>query len=140
MNQSNTTTPSYDRRILSTKDKKVEDYVLGCSPGCALKAEQVIENLKGSYPGIIPGSLKFRDDSWTNNENTAIFTARFKDGGSLLGSVTIKAVVEATKVTAFSDIRILNVKGQPVPLASKTSGPQSVVARLLGRGSPGARL
>ncbi len=36
-------------------------------------------------------------------------------GGSILGTVTIKTVVESTKVTAFSDIRVLEVsKSQPV--------------------------
>jgi hypothetical protein len=131
---------TYDRRIskeVARLDPETKDAIVQCNPGgCAITAQEVEKNLSVGYP-VIPGSLKFRDDEWTDEENTALFTVQLTGGaGSILGSVTIKAVVEATKVTAYSDIRIINVKGHPVALFPKKpeTRPESVVARLLGRG------
>lgn len=139
------TTTTYDRRTPPEKrqafvmDKETEDAIVQCNPGgCAITAQEVETNLSGTYP-VVPGSLKFRGDQWTDEENTALFTVQLRDGGSILGSVTIKAVVEPTKLTAFSDIRVINVKGQPVPLVPKrpkapaASSREAVVARHLGR-------
>ena len=141
--RSRTPTPqkhrTYDRRIskeIAKLDPETEDAIVQCNPGgCAITAQEVEQNLSVGYP-VIAGSLRFRDDAWTDEENTALFTVNLRGGGSILGSVTIKAVVEATKLTAYSDIRIINVKGHPVALFPKKpeTRPESVVARLLGRG------
>lgn len=138
MNPSSTNT--YDRRTSnqsSKLDQNLEDFITGCTPGSTLTAREVERNLAAGYP-VIPGSLKFKDDSWTDNENDAIFTVKLKNGGSILGAVTIKALVEPAKVTAYSDIRIINVKGHPValfppPKSPSGSRPEAVVARHLGR-------
>lgn len=129
---------SYDRRIskeIARLDPETQNALVQCNPGgCAITAEEVEQNLSVGYE-VISGSLKFKNDAWTDEENTALFTVKVKGGGSILGSVTIKAVVEPTRVTAYSDIRVLNVKGHPVPLLPKApKGPEGVVARLLGRG------
>lgn len=138
MNPSSTMT--YDRRIFADKrrafvlDQETRDFVRGCSPGCSLTAEEVEQNLSVGY-SVIPGSLKFKDNSWTDNENAAVFSVKLRNGGSILGVVTIKALVEAGKVTAYSDIRILNVKDHPVALFPKQpkSPAEAVMARHLGR-------
>jgi hypothetical protein len=109
-----TTRQTYDRRISSEKrlafvlDHETRDFVRGCSPGCSLTAGEVEQNLSVGYR-VIPGSLKFKDNSWTDNENDAVFSVKLRNGGSILGAVAIKAVVEEGKVTAYSDIRILKV-------------------------------
>jgi len=138
MTQSKTITPSYDRRIPLKRafvmNEEVEDFVKGCSPGCNLTAREVEENLSVGYP-IIPGTLHFKADEWTDQENTALFTVRLTGGGSILGQVTVKTLVEEKKLTAYSDIKIINLKDHPVALLPRTprSGRESVVARLLGQ-------
>jgi hypothetical protein len=129
---------TYDRRIsreVARLDPETQDAIVQCNPGgCAITALEVEKNLSGTYP-VIPGSLRFRDDAWTDEENTALFTMKLLNGGSILGSVTIKAVVEATKVTAYSDIKIIHVKDHPVALLPKKkpeTGAENVVARLFG--------
>jgi len=122
------TTPSYDCRAPETPSSTaLEDFVTGCSPGCTLTAEEVEENLAVSYP-VVPGSLRF---DTVATPRRARFTVNLDGGGSILGVVEVKLVVEDRQVTAYSDIQVLGVQGSAVPV-----GPgQRQVDTGLGRGS-----
>ena len=103
------TTTSYDRRSSSTA---LEDFVAGCSPGCTLTPEEVEENLAVSYP-MIRSSLRF---DTVATPRRARVTVNLDGGGSILGVVEVKLVVEERRVTAYSDIQMLDVQGSAAPV------------------------
>jgi hypothetical protein len=102
---------NYDRRTLAD-DRDADDFITGCSPGCALTADEVERNLAVSYP-VVPGSLRFLEALGKDAANVARFIVRLRGGRKVHGRVEVKVLVERTKITAYSDIRVTGSRTLP---------------------------